>query len=263
MSIEKDLIDRKRYLSKLIEKTEKKLKRAPKGTLRIACSRNRVQYYCHEEPSDRRGRYIPKEEIKLIRSLAQKSYEKKLVKASEEEIKAIDAYLRLTPDCKADELYGNLPETRRALVTPVTETDEMFRKRWDDLEFAGNPYDYVSRDFISDNGETVRSKSELIIANMLEKEGVSYRYEAPLYLDGTGTVYPDFTVLNLRLRKELYWEHLGMMDDAEYAEKAIRKIAAYCQNGFFPGDSLILTFETKMVPLNIQQIRSFISKYCL
>jgi len=64
-------------------------------------------------------------------------------------------------------------------------------------------------------GERVRSKSEIIIADSLMRAGVPYRYEFPIILNGYGKIYPDFTVLNVGLRKELYWEHLGMMDDSE------------------------------------------------
>lgn len=52
----------------------------------------------------------------------------------------------------------------------------------------------------------MRSKSEVIIADLLNKEGIPYRYEFPLYLKEFNTVYPDFTILNVRKRKEIYWE---------------------------------------------------------
>ena len=76
-----------------------------------------------------------------------------------------------------------------------------------------------------------------------------------------GTVYPDFTVLNVKRRKELYWEHLGMMDDPEYVEKAMQKIAMYEENGIFPGESLILTYETRMNPISPKIVNLMISQY--
>ena len=107
----------------------------------------------------------------------------------------------------------------------------------------------------------MRSKSELIIADLLYKEGVPYRYEYPLYLNGLGRIYPDFTVLNTKERKELHWEHLGMMDDAEYAENALRRIAVYEKNGIFPGENLILTHETRKNPLDQKIIKMMIANY--
>jgi hypothetical protein len=73
-------------------------------------------------------------------------------------------------------------------------------------------------------GEFVRSKSEVIIANLLEKykqEGrLSYAYEEELAAPGSGgrdLRLPDFTV---RVGGEtFYWEHCGMVDDQSYIER--------------------------------------------
>jgi exodeoxyribonuclease V alpha subunit len=60
----------------------------------------------------------------------------------------------------------------------------------------------------------VRSKSEIIIANMLFERKIPFRYEVPLYAPD-GTFYlPDFTI---RWQGEdWYWEHLGRLDDESY-----------------------------------------------
>ena len=110
---------------------------------------------------------------------------------------------------------------------------------------------------LTDRGERVRSKSELIIANLLSKEGIPYKYECPLRLKGFGTVHPDFTALRRNARREIYWEHLGMMDDPEYTARAVRKISAYILNGFYPGEDLIITAETNASPINIRELRDY------
>ena len=107
----------------------------------------------------------------------------------------------------------------------------------------------------------VRSKSEKIIADLLYRKGIPYHYEPELILrDGT-KIYPDFAVLNLKHRKTIYWEHLGMMEDPEYSEKAVRKISAYIKNGIFPGEQLILTAETKEFPVNVREVKILIQHY--
>lgn len=58
----------------------------------------------------------------------------------------------------------------------------------------------------------------------------------------------------------MYWEHLGMMDDSEYAEKAIRKISEYQRNNIFPGNQLIISAETMSIPVNTQEIRALIEE---
>ena len=99
------------------------------------------------------------------------------------------------------------------------------------------------------------------MSNMREKEGIPYRYEYPVYLRGFGKVYPDFTVLNLRTRKEIYWEHMGMMDNSAYAEKAVNKIHTYEQNGIFQGENLLITYETSKSSLNQKGIVRMIQRY--
>ena len=52
-----------------------------------------------------------------------------------------------------------------------------------------------------------------------------------------------------------------MMDDAEYADRALRKLAGYEKNGIFPGENLILTYETRKTPLDQRIIKIMIEHY--
>lgn len=76
-------------------------------------------------------------------------------------------------------------------------------------------------------------------------------------------IHPDFTALNVRLRRIYYWEHLGLMDNEEYREPALDRITRYERNGFFPGKNLIITHETSMYPLDTRLIESIIKSYLL
>jgi hypothetical protein len=109
----------------------------------------------------------------------------------------------------------------------------------------------------------VRSKSEKIIADTLNDLGIEYKYECPLRLKGVGIVYPDFTILRKRDGRQIYWEHDGRMDEPEYAEKAIRKINSYINNRIFPGDTLIISYESSKVLLDDRVIKSLIEKFVL
>ena len=114
---------------------------------------------------------------------------------------------------------------------PIMETDEQYIHNWEGVVYQGKGFDDTTPEIYTAKGEGVRSKSEVIIADILNQEGIPHRYEYPLQLKGWGRVYPDFTVLNVRERKEIYWEHLGMMDDPNYVENALQKLALYQQNG--------------------------------
>ena len=54
-----------------------------------------------------------------------------------------------------------------------------------------------------------------------------------------------------------------MMDDPVYVEAAIKKIVTYEQNGIFPGEKLICTYETRKNPINQKVVKSLIEHYLL
>ena len=114
---------------------------------------------------------------------------------------------------------------------------------------------------LSEKGERVRSKSEKIMADYFFRNGIAYKYECPLYLKGMGTVYPDFTFLSVKTGEEMYWEHNGRVDDPAYARKMIRKFNAYENNGIFPGERLILTYETEQTILITGKIEQLVDRY--
>ena len=74
---------------------------------------------------------------------------------------------------------------------------------------------------------------------------------------------PDFNCLNVRLRKDYYWEHLGMLDDAVYADNNVRKLNNFSLNPNFDESRLILTTETKRHPLNTKVVEEKIRRYLL
>ncbi len=88
-------------------------------------------------------------------------------------------------------------------------------------------------------GIMVRSKSEVIIANLLHERYIPFKYEVPLYApDGTFYI-PDFTII--WNGEEWYWEHLGMLDREEYRNHWEVKEKWYKMHGFH--ERLIITDE--------------------
>lgn len=259
--IKEELLKRKNCLLHMKRNLQERTYDNTEGSLRINGSGNRVQYFHKMKGGKVLGTYIPKKNIALAQTLAQKEYERKVLRSIEQEVKAIEKYLSSIPQNTAEEIYNSLHIERQKLIRPVRETDEQFVRRWEAFAFRGKEIEESVPVLLTEKGEQVRSKSEMIIADLLYSEGIPYRYECPLYLEGYGKVYPDFTVLNIRKRKEMYWEHLGMMDDENYIEKALRKIGNYEKNGIVLGDSLILTWETKSIPISRGIIRTQIERH--
>lgn len=82
-------------------------------------------------------------------------------------------------------------------------------------------------------GELVRSKSEVIIANLLHANGIDYRYEEPLEIEGV-TKFPDFTIEDDDTGEKYYWEHLGMLTDNAYRRRWEEKVEWYKGHGISP-----------------------------
>ncbi len=240
---------------------EEALQKAPHGSLRLCKHGNKTQYYYRNNPKDSNGIYIKDKDIELAKKLAQKDYDKKVLCCAEKELNAISKYLLNCPEKSVEDIYEGLHIERQKIIVPIRETDEEYVRKWQEKEYQGKGFDEDAPEFYTIKGERVRSKSELIIADMLSKESIPYRYECPIRLRGMGKIYPDFTVLNINNRGEMLWEHFGMMDDPIYAEAAVKKIAIYEQNGIFPGENLIITYETRKNPINQKVVKGLIERY--
>lgn len=84
-------------------------------------------------------------------------------------------------------------------------------------------------------GEAVRSKSEVIIANLLHAKRIDYHYEHPLELGGV-VKYPDFTIEDDATGVTYYWEHCGMLHDPSYRRRWDEKQAWYREQDILPLD---------------------------
>ena len=105
------------------------------------------------------------------------------------------------------------------------------------------------------SGDMLRSKSEVIIANLLHEREIPFQYEEPLFA-GDGTLrLPDFTVT--WHGQTFFWEHLGRLDLTDYAKEWEMKRAWY--EHWFPGQLLTteegpqLSMTTAMVIENLTQ----------
>lgn len=95
----------------------------------------------------------------------------------------------------------------------------------------------------------VRSKSEVIITNMLVDNEIPFEYETPLYAPD-GTMYlPDFTVTFKG--EQYYWEHVGMLDDPGYKAHWEKKQKWYEKH--FP-EKLLVTYEGPDLSIKAKEI---------
>ena len=133
-------------------------------------------------------------------------------------------------------------KARQLLVTPIEPTWDQLLTKWYEEEYQGKEFKEGTPLILTEKGERVRSKSEKILADYFYRKNILYKYEKPLHLKG---------------------EHEGMMDKQDYARAAVRKIELYQINHIYPGDRLIITFETEQNVLNSKIIENLIEKYLI
>lgn len=257
--------ERIEYLRAFKKKLEKWLSSSPEGRIYVNKSGDRIQYYYRRTPADKPGEYLTKDKQKMIQVFLQKSYYEKNLKIIDKEIAVLERNLKSYRDIstKLRDSYSDLPDPIKEFIMPIDMNDEDFIAQWRSVPFVPKMISEEEANFITDRGEHVRSKSELNIANTLNKMNIPYKYECPLEIRPGILIYPDFTVLDVRNREECYWEHRGMMDDREYSRHTVSRIKDYARSGIYPGKRLIITEETLKSPLGSQEIVDVIRAYFL
>lgn len=257
----------------LLQQKQSELSNVPKGKLRIIKNHGTEQYYHITEKGNRNGKYIPKKNIQLVKSLLQQEYNKKLIAELATQIESMENFCSSYNPQKLQSLYEHIPQNRRKMIQSAHLTMEEYVKEWQSVTYNSLPFDDALPEHYVSNGQRVRSKSEILIAEALIREKIPFRYEYPVKVklhtaaanvEGLGNtihVHPDFYCLNIRTGKEYIWEHFGMMDDADYASKAIAKLNNYALNGWHHGQNLIATFETHQMTLNSKVVRNLIDAY--
>ncbi len=249
-------------LRAIVDVINKRNKNVPEGHVRIKKKGNKVEYYYKTKDSSRNsfGRYLKKSEHNLAIRLAQKDYDAHVLKNAEKRIKAIEMFLDKYEKTSLKLLYENTNEYRREMVKVPMISDEEYVRIWQKVEYQGKSFKDEGSVIITEKGERVRSKSEKIIADKLYSLGIPYRYEYPLLLQGSVKMYPDFTILKMPEREEVYLEHFGMMDDGDYVDKTMFKLSTYERNGIFIGVNLFITCESGKSTINTRALDKMIKK---
>ncbi|MCQ2591920.1 MAG: hypothetical protein MJ188_03980 [Treponema sp.] len=234
------------------------------GNLRIIKRNKQFYYYNIKEKGDTEGHYIGKENQNLVKQISIRDYEKKVRRIIKNNTAAIKYFLKkFTPD-GVDKAFESLHPGKKPFVNPVKMTQTDFIEKWKQNKLESHNFHSDNLKYTTRGGVAVRSKSEVIIGNLLEEYKVPFKYEHPLELNKNGETmlfHPDFVCLNPRTGKEILWEHFGMMDDEEYSNSAVSKILLYEENDFIPGRNFIFTMETSKKPLNVGLVEKLVNQW--
>ena len=267
-------------LEKMLKGIDMFLSVAPEGYLKWQNKNGKTYYYqqymqdvpmiadktMDTENFDKwKRKYIRKRDIGIVAALAQKHYYSSVKPLVQKQLKELKQFVNKYPKENLEEIYEALSVERKRFVKPLQVSVKQKIIQWEAEVYEKNTKYSENLKFETDQGELVRSKSEVIIANLLyqNQNHMLYKYERPLEMTIEGRskiVYPDFTILSKRTGKIIYWEHAGRMDDPYYVNDFVKKMNTYVTNGLLPGKDVILTYETQNNPLEISAVKRMIKE---
>ena len=267
-------------LEKMLKGIDMFLSVAPEGYLKWQNKNGKTYYYqqymqdvpmiadktMDTENFDKwKRKYIRKRDIGIVAALAQKNYYSSVKPLVQKQLKELKQFVNKYPKENLEEIYEALSVERKRFVKPLQVSVKQKIIQWEVEVYEKNTKYSENLKFETDQGELVRSKSEVIIANLLyqNQNHILYKYERPLEMTIEGRskiVYPDFTILSKRTGKIIYWEHAGRMDDPYYVNDFVKKMNTYVTNGLLPGKDVILTYETQNNPLEISAVKRMIKE---
>ena len=249
--LEKLLRDDERALAA----AKKRLSRCAEGTIHVKRRKGTAAFYLDlpkGKDEKRREVHIPKQDKKLISSLCTKKYCRKLIPVLTKEIRLLKTFLEKFDPQEKHRVLQRLPAELAGHVSPLVKSNEQAIREWENAHFDANPYPLDHDSYLSKKGELVRSRLELITANMLHDLNIPYRYECALYLEDGSVCYPDFTILHPKTLKVYWLELFGMMDDPDYAAAALKKNAHYALSKVF--SRLIMIFDHRKAPFRTETL---------
>ena len=255
-------------LENALKQVDEFLENVPQGSLKWQ-NKNGKTYYYHQFMQNNKWvrRYIKKAELSLAKTLAQKQYYISIRPILERMLDEIERFIKKCPLNELEKIYDNLSVERKNLVTPIQVSVKEKVKQWENEVYEKNLMYHENLRFETEKGDTVRSKSEVIIANILyrNRKDILYKYERPLEVIENGrqkTIYPDFTIL-----KKKDFEYITIKEICEKAgvnrstfylhyentADLLREATQYIMDGFltyFSVDHKEITFNFESSDLN-------------
>ncbi|NBI64597.1 hypothetical protein D3Z38_16505 [Clostridiales bacterium] len=207
-------------------------------------------------------KYIRRENIELVKALQNKKLRTTQLREARKRLKAVQGCRKAYEGectCVCSEplkgRYGNND------VYYCKDWDEEI-KTWVAQNERYNTKNIQHKVFMTKGGISVRSKSELFIADALELYHIPYKYDTVMAL-GERSVSPDFKILRPYDKKIILWEHYGLVNNESYLSDSERKRRTYKEHGFVPWDNLIETYDQKNGSIDIRTIDTLIQGFLL
>lgn len=129
----------------------------------------------------------------------------------------------------------------------------MTAEEWSRRPYKRNRYPYGPEANVNSKGERVRSKSEVILHDQLTFLGIPFQSDVDISLiDESGAKIhkdADYLIGTIHGKKPVL-EHLGMLSNQEYRDKAMKKLELYINNGYTLNKDLFLTADNRDGKIN-------------
>lgn len=254
----------------LSEKMRSELIDLPEGSLCQKTIRGKKYFYHYtylnstknEKTPKEKQKYLSKKETALKINLQRKGYIEKSLCLLNQNIAAARDFLEKYEPFTPVDIIGKLSEAYSDFsidnYTKIFGSANHFNT--DEWKLRTETTTKIYPENLTQNtasGLKVRSKSESIIAMLLDVNEIPYRYEDPLLIN-EHIFYPDFTVMRPADQKIFYWEHFGMLGNQHYEEQMQKKLLEYISHGLMPWDQLILTTESNEDAFDAEYINKII-----
>lgn len=262
---------------------ENEIRKLPDGQLRVCRRGDGLSYFLVDSDGRRHGIGRDKE---LITGLARKEFLAAKIQAAEKNSSVCRTlYERLSPDnddviiktlkhglsmIPEDCFFGGgnsvVPSPRpfNDMHIPIRQVavmlNDMTPQEWAGARYQENTKYSEQKKHLGLNGLFFRSRAEMLISTIYEKNGWCYHYDERMATGNGVWISPDFQ--HCRQNYEMFFhEHCELDSDDGYDSYFSKKIALYLSAGIKPGKNLIITWSSRNGSLDLQRIERILKSY--
>ena len=261
--IEEELAVVRRMLSEIKGRAD-----VPRGmSLYGTATTNGISYHLrYLEDNSRKCRFIGDDMSPDVIKIKQLFYNKELATRLEHNQKLLQRVEGKFLGYDAEHIDAAIGENYRDTTGLVNKNPGfMSRDEWLEEQHTST-LPSPEKNHITATGTKVRSKSEIIIHNLLTHMGIPFKNDVDINLrtESDEKIYrnADF-VMPCKWGGYVILEHFGMLDKEEYLLRAMHKIRIYGMNGYTLNNRLFISSDGFDGSLNVQALREMIEKLIL
>lgn len=272
----------KAYYKELVEKFEKELLLLPIGSIAKKRIKGRDYFYlqtcktiqgrpkkCDEEHSNSGKKkqivstYLKKDDLDVVTGIARKRFIEKSMPKLRKTLKMLEQLCEKYYPYDPSEVLKDLSGVYANIsVKEINRDSDKAGLEWLELKEVPNEFFADNLRHITTSGRIVRSKSEAIIANLLDANNIFYKYEVEVEIENK-KYYPDFAIFRKSDNRIIFWEHFGLMCNEDYANAMLHKINDYHSAGIILWDNLMMTSDTLEGGIDAKRINNMIKFFLL